>query len=205
MNLIHFASAVAVLQLSACASSYSPPTAPQYVPYAGPIAPSQVGYRIDTHRYFEYVPFQDSACAAAWLYYTDTAKGIHTKITSTNGLRDIYPFSIDAANDQYLVAPVKSSNEDCGADTSDSAACSDRLPYSTDAGRTWKFTPTIRHGQSILVGSKLFLDNSSVGIVDLSKDEILESDWKYRDLGNFPQPRKAPLDTEFHCVRNGKE
>ncbi|WP_211443282.1 T6SS effector phospholipase Tle3 domain-containing protein [Collimonas humicola] len=207
LKLIHLAAAVAVLQLSACASSYSPPTAPQYVPYAGPIAPSQVVYRIDEHRYFEVVPYEDSACANTWLYYTDTSKGIHTKITSSNGLMESEKFIIDAANDQYLVALVKNSNEDCGADTSDSAACSNRLPYSTDAGRTWKYVPTVRHGPSTLVGSSIFLGKIDVGMLDLSKGEITKHDWKYDDSRELyiPKPHKAPLDTKFHCIPNGKE
>ncbi|WP_211443285.1 T6SS immunity protein Tli3 family protein [Collimonas humicola] len=204
MKLIHLAAAVAVLQLSACASSYSPPTAPQYVPYAGPIAPSQVVYRIDEHRYFEVVPYEDSACANTWLYYTDTSKGIHTKITSSNGLMESEKFIIDAANDQYLVALVKNSNADCGADTSDSPACSRRFPYSTDAGRTWKYVAPKWSGSSpiVLTGDRVFYADSTAKFSDFDKGS---SAWTRLDNESFPQPRKAPLDTKFHCIPNGRE
>ncbi len=189
--------------LSSCAPY--PSEMSQYQPYDGPVAASQVVYRIDENRFFENVPYEAMACARSWLYYTDTSKGIHTKIVSVNNLMGAEKFIIDAENDQYLVAPLINSNASCGASTSEDSACSPRLPYSTDAGRTWKFVNPLwsRSGDPvILVNDRVFYADSTAKFSDFVKGDDA---WKEMEEKNFPKPSKYPIDTKFHCIRNGKE
>ena len=186
--------------LSACVAP--DPRTYVYPEYSGPVAAPQTVYRIDENRYFEYVPYENMACARAWLYYTDKEQGIHTKVSRTGDLLR-GSLIIDAANTNYLVAPIKDSNADCSADTSASAACSTRLPYSVDGGRTWKYGTPRLIGQSpiVLTGEQVFYAESTARLPELHRGF---GAWT-RVGDNFPKPRKAPLDTEFHCVRNGKE
>ena len=175
-----------------------------YPEYSGPVAAPQTVYRIDENRYFEVVPYENSACERATIYYNDKKQGIHSKVVAWDwGRMTESKFIIDAANTNYLVAPIKDSNADCGADTSASAACSARLPYSTDGGRTWKYGKPrwTNSGPIVLTSDQVFYAHSAAKIADLPQGFAA---WKEIDY-EFPQPRKAPLDTEFHCIRNGKE
>jgi hypothetical protein len=174
--------------------------------YTGPVAASQVAYRIDENRFFEVVPEKQYSCSSGSIYYTDTALGIHTSVMGTNQVSGL-DLVIDAANTQYLIAPIiegGGSCYNCGGSW---------LPYSTDAGRTWKngiggpFSP---RSQLTLVGSSAYA-TFSIGVknattsVDVAKDKFVMKDWKYEPDGFFPHPRKAPLDTKFRCISNGKE
>jgi len=190
--------------LSACGAP--DPLTYVYPEYSGPVAAPQTVYRIDENRYFEIVPYENMPCARARLYYTDKAQGIHSRVAHWDSLRD-GTLIIDAANTNYLVSLIIDSNADCGADTSASAACSKRLPYSTDGGRTWKFIPTVLHEPMRLIGSKFYVGSYFTDVVDLSKPVSTMDDWTRYPTENIsiPKPRKAPLDTEFHCIRNGKE
>ena len=196
MKLTSLSAPCAALLLSACALPYSPPVAPKYEPYSGPVAAPQVVYRIDEHRYFELVPYENKSCTRAWFYYTDTSKGIHTRITKSNGLRRVDKFIIDAANDQYLVALIKGSNADCGADSSANSACSDRLPYSVDAGRTWKYSaPRLTNNTPIvLTGDAVFYATQRAKLSELAQGidswvrigDTLYSQIKQWDDDGFP-------------------
>ncbi|MDQ0042587.1 T6SS immunity protein Tli3 family protein [Variovorax boronicumulans] len=87
------------LALSACASGRASPPPPSQ-----PAKPPQVVYRIDDHRYFELTP--DETCFGNMLYFIDTAKGIRSEVVTFDAVMNRTTLIIDAANDQYLVAPV---------------------------------------------------------------------------------------------------
>jgi hypothetical protein len=175
-------------------------------PYKGPVAASQVAYRIDENRFFEVVPTEDAACYQADIFYTDKVLGIHTEVMGIDQLGGV-ELVIDAANTDYLVAPtIKGGGScyNCGGSW---------LPYSTDAGRTWKLGgggPFSPNSQFTLSGTNVHAI-FSIGIknvvssVDISKDKFVMKDWKNQLEGFYPPPRKAPLDTKFRCIPNGKE
>ncbi|MBC7376362.1 MAG: hypothetical protein H7346_02875, partial [Burkholderiaceae bacterium] len=169
-------------------------------PYKGPVAASQVAYRIDENRFFEVVPTEDAACYQADIFYTDKVLGIHTEVMGLNQLGGV-ALVIDAANTDYLVGPpVKGGGScyNCGGSW---------LPYSTDAGRTWKLGgggPTSPSSPLTLSGSNAYAASSIGGqkvasSVDITKDKFGIRDWKYEPDGFLPHPHKAPLDTKFRC------
>ena len=174
-------------------------------PYSGPVAKPQVAYRIDEHRFFEVVPLENFACARARLYYTDTAKGIHTNVVSWDKVSD-GTFVIDAANDQYLVAPIIVSSSGCQTGDGSSFKCASRLPYSTDAGRTWKLhIPRWTGGGDVyMTGSQVYYAGARSSVQTLSEayDTNARSQWP---LVNFARQAKPPIATRFHCNSDGKE
>ncbi|MEJ8824241.1 hypothetical protein WKW80_19750 [Variovorax humicola] len=183
---------------------------PEWIPPssggAQKVAAPQVAYRIDENRYFEIVPKTEGACYFADLYYTDKAKGIHSFIYDWKpGYNLRTDFIIDAANDQYLIAPVTQGNTDC---SSGGGGCGGaRLPYSTDAGRTWKRADALSPSDGMSVSGSIAYEidqDRLVNSLDLSGDRFEMRDWKY--MQKFAPPlRKAPLDTKFHCSAKGKE
>ena len=172
----------------------------EYVPYNGPVAPPQVAYRIDKQRFFEIVPHRQYPCDEARLYYNDTAKGIRTNVMDARYGRGT--FIIDAANDQYLVAPILPSSSGCQSGGSD--MCADRLYYSKDAGRTWQVNKPEWSGSNVYITGDQIYAGGRASIHDL-RDGFVDGIWTRVSPKNFPQPRKAPLDTEFHCNSNEKE
>ncbi|QNK72398.1 hypothetical protein H7F36_14350 [Variovorax sp. PAMC28562] len=175
-------------------------------PYKGPVAASQVAYRIDENRFFEVVPTEDAACYQADIFYTDKVLGIHTEVMGLNQLGGV-ALVIDAANTNYLVGPpVKGGGScyNCGGSW---------LPYSTDAGRTWKLGgggPASPSNPLTLSGSNAYVVFSTgtekiVSSVDIAREKFNIKDWKYEAEGFLPVVRKAPLDTKFRCIPNGKE
>jgi hypothetical protein len=175
-------------------------------PYKGPVAASQVAYRIDENRFFEVVPNRDAACYRAGVFYTDKALGIHTRIMGIDQLGGV-ELVIDAANTDYLVGfPIKGGGScyNCGGSW---------LPYSNDAGRTWKLGgggPPPADSPLTLSGSKAYAVFSAGGqkmasSVDLTNDKFVMKDWKFEPKGFLPHTRKAPLDVKFRCIPNGKE
>ncbi|MFM9427677.1 hypothetical protein RCH10_004138 [Variovorax sp. GrIS 2.14] len=175
-------------------------------PYKGPVAASQVAYRIDENRFFEVVPREGAACYRAGIFYTDTTLGIHTLVMGLNQLGGV-DLVIDAANTDYLVGPTiegGGSCYNCGGSW---------LPYSTDAGRTWKLGgggPSVSNSPLTLSGSNAYAVSSIGGhkvasMVDITKEKFGIKDWKDQPRGFLPSPRKAPLDTKFRCIPNGKE
>ncbi len=174
-----------------------------------PPAPAQTVYRIDENRYFEVEPFGRGACAYADLVYIDRLKEIRSKISLWKGYygpnqNEVNPkFIIDAANKDYLVAPILGRRGDCGADTASRPWCSKRLPYSTDGGRSWKFIAPERtnSGAIVLTGDQVFFAHSTAKLSELRQGN---GTWKVT-WEEFPQPRKSPLDARFHCTPNGKE
>jgi len=117
--------------LSACAGGG---VSQSSVPPPKSSVPAQVAYRIDDHRYFEITP--DQHCYGDMLYFVDTAKGIHSEVVRFDAVMNRTTLIIDAANDQYLVAPVTRGGTNC---SSGGGACGgNKMPYSTDGGRTWK-------------------------------------------------------------------
>ena len=172
--------------------------------FTGKLAARQVGYRIDATRFFEVVPHEDSSCSAAQIFYTDTAKGIHSLVMNMED-RGGLDIVIDAANEQYLVAPLSRGNTSC---SSGGGTCGGaRLIYSTDAGRTWKRAPALAPDEKIIVsGSVAYtvnLDNL-VRALDLQTATPKTSDWKYLPEFN-PVIRIKPSDKRFHCTPNDKE
>lgn len=197
---------------------------PRYEPYSGPVAPPQVAYRIDAQRFFEVVPYQHLRCARARLYYTDTARGIHTNVVSWDQVSD-GTFIIDAANEQYLVAPIVVSSSGCQTGGGD--LCADRLYFSQDAGRTWKVDLAESRGTTTyLTGATLYEHHSrhpDAGLkarldVHISEGqasgEVLPGGaykhvrlLKWQEFRNekIPPPIKPPIDTRFQCNSDGKE
>jgi hypothetical protein len=169
------------------------------------VAPPQVTYRIDDSRYFELVHDTHQACANAGVFYVDKAKGIRSFVVTLDpAVTGASNFIIDAANDQYLIGPVTRGNTDCSSGGGSCKGAS--MPYSTDAGRTWKQAPADPYSARGVSGSVAY----SAGVrnltrsLDLSKADVARGEWTY--LPNFTfSPRKAPLDTKFHCTENGKE
>ncbi|MES2481225.1 MAG: hypothetical protein V4609_04435, partial [Pseudomonadota bacterium] len=127
--------------LTACGLTGPFPGVPDFVSasslpvYTGPVAAPQVGYRIDENRYFEIVPNRAAACSDASIYYRDDARGIRSFVMPLRNLGGV-DLVIDAANDQYLVAPVDKGSGNC---SSGGGTCpGPGLIYSLDAGKSWK-------------------------------------------------------------------
>jgi hypothetical protein len=172
-------------------------------PYSGPVAKPQVAYRIDEQRFFEIVPLREGACSSAIVYYTDKAKDIHTAVVRLDpGSMGGGDFIIDAANDQYLVAPIVRGNTDC--ESGGNGCSGSRLPYSTDGGRTWKGASPASYGgyKVYMSGDNVYTSGMRANMRDLSNGY---SAWHDAMLRDFPKPMKAPIDTKFHCTPNGKE
>jgi len=199
------------LLLSACTLPIS--RSGKEAPYTGPVAKPQVVYRINEQRFFEIVPLREEACSTAGLYFIDTVKNIRSRVSIfMAGYNLRTDFVIDAANDQFLVAPIVRGNPDC---QSGGGGCGgSRLPYSTDGGRTWKRLETLTSGPIDLIDSQVYLSTNveiiqrrETEFLDLAKGKFSLFDWtrKMTTAMNIPKPRKAPIDTKFHCNPNGKE
>jgi hypothetical protein len=186
-------------------------TPPPCVQYSGPLADPQVAYRIDDNRYFELVPQQAAACVEGTLTYVDRQQGIRSALFHWTG-RDYRTipndgFIIDATNTRYLIGPWKRFPYSC---QSGGGGCEDRLPYSTDSGRTWQYaTPRWSGARATLIGAEVFLIDSKVfgSKADLSKQALTFDDWSsfYPPDHPVPRPREDPSDNHFHCTPNGKE
>jgi hypothetical protein len=195
--------------------------------YSGPVAAPQVAYRIDEHRFFEVVPYQYFACARARLFYTDTAKGIHTNIAPWQVDLDRV-LIIDAANDQYLVSPIIESSSGCQTGGGD--LCAYSFYFSQDAGRTWNREMAIeapvyisgsmaysrppykKNGENNINGAKATLD------IEIPKDRV-EVEFplggaikrhpilKWEDFRNqpIPLPKKWPVDRKLNCISGTNE
>ncbi len=176
----------------------------EYVPYNGPLAPPQVVYRIDDHRNFEIVPYDQYRCGGR-LYYNDTAKGIRTNVMPVNLGGDT--FIIDAANDQYLVAPILPSSSGCQSGGGDK--CADRLYYSKDAGRTWQVNKprlTNSSGDIHLIGDTVFYAGQRAKLSALVNGDSAWVEFYLVGKNALPTIRKAPIDTEFHyCNRTDEK
>ncbi|WP_211443023.1 T6SS immunity protein Tli3 family protein [Collimonas humicola] len=191
--------------LSACALHRTSGSEP---PYSGPVAQPQVAYRIDEQRFFEIVPLRAEACSSADLYYTDTAHNIRSRVSYfMAGYNLRTDFIIDAANDQYLVAPIVRGNIDC--ESGGNGCSGSRLPYSTDGGRTWKAVETrFNNGPIRLINSNFYIEtNDEAETLDISKDGQGWKDWRrgmIRNMG-ISNPQRRPIDSKFHCTPNGRE
>ena len=204
--------AVSVL-LPACA--HGPyPGGPELLPAGSldrrgrPVAPPQVVYRIDENRYFELVPRGEGACTDATVYYADKEQGIRSLVVKWDrGAMGGSTFIIDPANDQYLIGPATRGNTDC---SSGGGSCGGpRLPYSTDAGRTWKRADALSPTAPVTVtGSSVYAVRAtgSVELLDFTKDSVEMKDWQGMPKGTRPPaPRTPPIDNIFRCTENGKE
>ncbi len=186
------------LALSACASGgASPPLAP------GPVIPPQVAYRIDDHRYFEITP--EEHCYGDMLYFVDTAKGIRSEVVKFDAVMNRTTLIIDAANDQYLVAPVTRESINC---SSGGGGCGDKMPYSIDGGRTWKrvWAPS-PYDKLHISGTKVYQideDNITRGF-DLSSLPLSEDGIRWPFIHGFVfKTHIAPVDTKVLCKAQGK-
>ncbi|MEJ8825789.1 hypothetical protein WKW80_27785 [Variovorax humicola] len=165
-------------------------------------------YRIDDNRYFEDASEAGHFCEnGSPIYYVDKAQGIRSYVVKMDGVSMGSNFIIDAANDQYLIGPATRGNTDC---SSGGGYCrGDRLPYSTDAGRTWKRADALSPTAPVTVTGSLAYAIRPTGTVlslDLTKPVPEMKDWQWRPDASFPPPlRKAPIDNIFHCTANGKE
>jgi hypothetical protein len=186
--------AALALALGACASGrVSEPRTPGLV-----ILP-QVAYRIDENRYFEITPEND--CYGDMLYFVDKAKGIRTGVVRFDAVMNRTTLIIDAANDQYLVAPVTRGSINC---SSGGGGCGNRLPYSTDGGRTWKRAWSAGSDDDLMVsGSTAYQAHRNVRVITYGLDLAASptssgTDWKFLRDFTF-KPRVAPLDTKVRC------
>jgi hypothetical protein len=173
--------------------------------YTGPVAAPQVAYRIDEGRYFEIVPNNKYACMYADLFYVDKGRGIRSYIYPwREGYNMDADFIIDAANDQYLVAPVDAGSGNC---SSGGGTCpGPGLIYSLDAGKSWNRGEAWDSSDEInLVGSLVYSigDTRLAKVVDLEIGKPMRVDWKYVP-GYRLNLRKQPIDRRLHCDRNEK-
>jgi hypothetical protein len=174
-------------------------------PYSGPVAKPQVAYRIDDHRFFEVVPYQDMPCARARLYYTDTAKGIHANIAPWDQVSK-GTFIIDASNDQYLVAPIIASSSGCQTGAGDK--CASSLYYSENYGQTWKMTKpklTLAGGAVRLIGDSVFHAGQRAKIPALASGDEAWKDYHLNGENELPIVIKTPVDNRLHCDSKEKE
>lgn len=186
------------MALGGCAS-YRPavPPAPQ------PLKPPQVVYRIDDHRYFELTP--DETCFGNMLYFIDTAKGIRSEVVIFDAVMNRTTLVIDAANDQYLVAPVTRGGINC---SSGGGTCGERLPYSTDGGKTWRRAWYPGYGDDLLIsGSTVYrsfrIETVHTDSLDLA-DAPTPGDTNWKSVHGFAViPRIAPADTKVQCKAQG--
>lgn len=188
-----------VFALSACAQGgASPPSAPKLSELP------QVVYRIDDHRYFELTP--DETCFDNMLYFVDTAKGIRSEVVKFDAVMNRTTLIIDAANDQYLVAPVtRGGNTSC---SSGGGACgSDKMPYSTDGGRTWRLAWSPGNTYDLMATGLTAYQSHRKGTItqglDLTLSKPQSDDWKYLDDSFVFKPRIAPADTKVMCRARG--
>ena len=180
------------LGLSACVSGRAPSPPPK------PFVPPQVVYRIDANRYFELTP--DETCAGNILYFVDKAKGVRSGVVKFDAVMNHTTLVIDAANDQYLVAPVTrgGTNRSSGG-----GGGGDSMPYSTDGGRTWEWAWSPGTDYDLMVsGSMAYQTHVNVDPItqglDLTLPQPQSNDWKYLPKFIF-KPRIAPLDTKVRC------
>lgn len=173
-------------------------------PYAGPVAPPQVAYRIDDHRYFEIVPRENLACARARLVYVDIEGGIRTNVTSWD--RTNYgPLVIDAATDHYLISPIIGMEPDCHTGDYASTMCDPRLRYSVDGGRTWHFTVSKNaapHGAVYLVGDTVYFSGQRARLPDLITGDEAWTAFPLDGINKLPPLIKAPIDSEPTCDKS---
>ena len=191
-----------LLVLSACAGGGGGASPSSAQPPKSSV-PAQVAYRIDDHRYFEITPEQH--CYGDMLYFVDTAKGIRSEVVRFDAVMNQTTLIIDAANDQYLVAPVTRGGTDC---SSGGGACGgDKMPYSTDGGRTWKRVWSPGNNYDLMVSGSTAYQSHRIQTLhtdglDLTLLKPKSDDWK--STYNFIfKPVVAPLDAKVVCRAQG--
>jgi hypothetical protein len=192
------ASVALALGLGACAQSGSPPKVRSAVP-AKPRVPPQVAYRIDDHRYFEITP--EANCYGDMLYFIDTVKGIRSEVVAFDAVMNRTTLIIDAANDQYLVAPVTRGGTNC---SSGGGGCGERLPYSTDGGKTWRRAWYPGYGDDLMIGGSTAYRSYRIQTVHTDRLDLSDlptpRDTNWKSIRDFVfKPRVAPVDTKVQC------
>jgi hypothetical protein len=185
-----------VVLLAACVAG------PTIYRYDGPSAPSQVVYRIDDHRYFMIEPRLNYACVRADLNYVDTKRGIRTQIPGWDRMEKRGKLIVDAANDNYLVAPIVGMDTACVPDA-DPAHCASFVVYSQDAGRTWEITKQLRHreynGALHLTGDTVYYAGHRARLPELATGDSAWTAVSPDEQNKLPPLGKPPVDTELHC------
>ena len=186
--------------LASCVTYHEPS------PYAGPVAPPQVAYRIDAHRYFEIVPRENFACLHASFFYVDTSRDIRTQVTSWDRIAwgKLY---VDAANDEYLISPIIFIDPfECqSGDTRSIGACNSRLRYSVDAGRTWNVVASgmIHANRDVyLTGDTVYHAGLKARLPDLVKGDSAWSAFPSSRNDRMPPLAKPPIDDEPRCDKS---
>lgn len=196
------APAALALGLSGCVSSTAPAYRDQVTKQAKPKPAPQVVYRIDDHRYFEVTPEND--CYDDMLSFVDTARGIRSDVVKFDAVMNRTTLIIDAANDQYLVAPVTRGGTNC---SSGGGACGgSKMPYSTDGGRTWQMVWSPGNDDDLLLSGSIAYQSryrpaygsASTEALDLTIPRPRSSDWQSISKLAF-KPRIAPSDTKVWC------
>jgi hypothetical protein len=170
-------------------------------------APPRVLYRIDAKRYFEDASETGHFCEnGSPIYYVDKTLGIRSYVVKMDGASMGVNFIIDAANDQYLIGPATRGNTDCSSGGGSCGGAS--MPYSTDAGRTWRRSGVRSPTDAMAVGGALAYavgNHNLASSLDLSAADKKNVMWRYMPEDFTFVARKAPIDTKFHCTEDGKE
>lgn len=189
------------LGLSGCVSSTTPPYRDQATKQAKPKPAPQVVYRIDDHRYFEVTPEND--CYDDMLSFVDTARGIRSDVVKFDAVMNRTTLIIDAANDQYLVAPVTRGGTNC---SSGGGACGgSSMPYSIDGGRTWQRAWHAAPGNDLMISQstayrRYRIQSFHTDALDLVTFPTSRSAaWKTLGDDFVFKPRVAPVDTKVWC------
>jgi len=171
------------------------------------VAPPRVLYRIDANRYFEDASEAGHFCEnGSPIYYVDKTLGIRSYVVKMDGASMGVNFIIDAANDQYLIGPVTRGNTDCSSGGGSCGGAS--MPYSTDAGRTWRRSGVRSPTDAMAVSGALAYatgNHNLASSLDLSAADKKDVMWRYMQEDFTFTPRKPPIDNKFHCTENGKE
>jgi hypothetical protein len=159
-------------------------------------------YRIDDHRYFMIEPRLNYACVQANLNYVDTKRGIRTYIPGWDRMEKRGRLIIDAANDDYLVAPIAGMDKACAPDA-DPAHCESFMVYSKDAGRTWDITKQLRHreynGEVRLSGDTVYYAGHRARLPELAAGDSAWTAASPDGRNKRPPLGKPPIDTELRC------
>lgn len=170
-----------------------------------PLIPPQIVYRIDDHRHFELTP--DETCFGNMLYFVDSSKNIRSEVVISDAVMNRTNLMIDAANDQYLIAPVTRGGFNC---SSGGGGCGERLPYSSDGGVTWQRAWYPGYGDDLLLRDSMAYRSFRIQTVHIDRLDLAEiptprnTNWVSVPTVEL-NPRISPMDTKVVCEPNDQE
>jgi len=138
------------------------PFPPEYIKALAARQP-QVVYRLDAQRYVTLENY--ASCDSGALYYNDTAKGIRTQVAKHSGVSyEGKIINADPSGNNLVVPSVSRDNCD--------RFCPITLPYSTDAGRSFKYRTYNNRGTSPREDSPNYT-------IAATKDQIIVDNVRY--------------------------